>query len=117
MDHLAGNGCSSTLLDVLEEIIAMRTEGVAFGNLTQCGDHMHLEWVCPDCGSSSFAGVESGPCRFFCCRSGREFLVVTNTFRTASVQPNDCVKSSVTPTRDAFFTSVVSAEQLEIRWP
>lgn len=61
----------------------MRTDGVILGNLKRCGDHVHLEWVCPDCGSSGFTGGEDNPYRICCAITGREFLVVGIASKTA----------------------------------
>jgi hypothetical protein len=54
----------------------MRTDGVIFGITTPYGDHTHLDWVCPDCGSSGSVGDEYTRFRFLCSRTGRGFLVV-----------------------------------------
>src|SRR5882672_7499581 len=64
----------------------MRTDGVVVGILTQCGDHTHLEWVCPDCGNycGTAWGYGDGPFRFICKKTKREFLVVGIVFRTAT---------------------------------
>ena len=63
----------------------MRTDGVVLGTLTDHGDHMHLEWVCPDCGSKGDKGAEIGPHRIVCDRTGREFLVVAFFFEPARI--------------------------------
>lgn len=56
----------------------MRTDGVVLGTLKQCGNHTHLEWVCPDCGNQGCKGYAPGdiPHRIVCSTSGREFLVL-----------------------------------------
>jgi len=53
----------------------MATDGVILGNLTRFGDHVHLEWVCCDCGSFCFVPDRS-LYRNVCARTGREFFVV-----------------------------------------
>jgi hypothetical protein len=64
----------------------MCTDGVVIGTLTPHLDHMHLEWLCPDCGNYCAPGwgYEDGPIRFFCEITKREFLVVGIVFRTAT---------------------------------
>jgi hypothetical protein len=54
----------------------MKTDGVVFGVLTPCGDHSHLEWVCPDCGNAGYIGGDQRIHRFNCDRTGREFLLL-----------------------------------------
>jgi hypothetical protein len=54
----------------------MRTDAVILVTLTQCGDHTHLEWSCPDCGISRVINGKYAPCRFRCADSDREYLVV-----------------------------------------
>lgn len=53
----------------------MTTDGVIFAVLTPCGDHIHLEWVCCDCGAFCFIGCQSRY-RHVCAGTGREFLVI-----------------------------------------
>lgn len=53
----------------------MSTDDVVIGTLTPHGDHMHLEWVCPDCGSLGSVGDPDGPLRAGCSKTGCEYLV------------------------------------------
>ena len=54
----------------------MPTDDVILGTITPFGDHIHLEWVCCDCGAFCFIGANIGRYRHVCVRTGREFLVV-----------------------------------------
>jgi hypothetical protein len=54
----------------------MLTDPVVMGLITPCGDHTHLEWVCPDCGTSGCVGGDESPLRIKCGRSGRHLLIV-----------------------------------------
>lgn len=54
----------------------MKTDGVVFGTLTPYRDHTHLNWVCPDCGTSGYFSGENGFHRLVCSETGRVFLVV-----------------------------------------
>jgi hypothetical protein len=52
-----------------------RTDAVIFGTLKPCGDHFHLEFVCPDCGFLGFV-CGTSPQRVSCVETEREFLVI-----------------------------------------
>jgi hypothetical protein len=54
----------------------MDVDSVVWGMIVPHGDHTHLEWVCPDCGSRAFASGECGHHRIVCTKTGRTFLVV-----------------------------------------
>ncbi len=69
----------------------MRTDGVVLGTLTPYGDHTHLEYVCPACGSSGSTAGENSPWRIVCSKTGREFLVV-GIFRRTSPAPNPVLR-------------------------
>lgn len=54
----------------------MQTDVVVMGAIIPCGDHTHLEWVCPDCGKAGCVDGDESPLRLECGRSGRHLLIV-----------------------------------------
>ena len=84
----------------------MRTDGVVFGSVTRCGDHLHLEWVCPDCGSVGYTLYENGPLRIVCDETGQEFVVMGIPTASLAV-PGSAAMGGLTRTRRRDATSHV----------